>query len=154
MDLTIDNEISKSKAKSKEIDNFTKELQNALTKDNSRINSLYNEFLKEIPLASKYKNKLSDIIKDGLDTLSYEFDFIYFDYDKNQKSYFMDSYSEGNISRCNLTKKDLEGVHFEKGTFWDIIDNDSMIEDVDTIDALKLEVEEALEKLEFEKEKR
>ena len=66
----------------------------------------------------------------------------------------MDSYSEGNISRCNLTKKDLEGVHFEKGTFWDIIDNDSMIEDVDTIDALKLEVEEALEKLEFEKEKR
>lgn len=154
MDLTIDNEISKSKAKSKEIDNFTKELQNALTKDNSRINSLYNEFLKEIPLASKYKNKLSDIIKDSLDTLSYEFDFIYFDYDKNQKSYFMDSYSEGNISRSNLTKKDLEGVHFEKGTFWDIIDNDSMIEDVDTIDALKLEVEEALEKLEFEKEKR
>ena len=32
MDLTIDNEISKSKAKSKEIDDFTKELQNALTK--------------------------------------------------------------------------------------------------------------------------
>ncbi len=83
MDLTIDNEISKSK----EIDDFTKELQNALTKDNSRISSLYNEF-----------------------------DFIYFDYDKNQKSYFMDSYSEGNISRCNLTKKNLEGVHFEKGT--------------------------------------
>lgn len=152
MDLTIDNEISKSKANSKEIDDFTKELQNALTKDNSRINSLYNEFLDKIPLATKYENKLSDIIKDTLDALSYEFDFLYFDYDKNQKSYFIDGYSEGNIGRYNMTKKDLEGNHFKRGTFWDIHDNNHIIEDVDLKDALKLEVEDTLEKLEFEKE--
>ena len=117
MDLTINNEINKNTQTNNEIEDFMKQLQNTLTKDNSRINNLYNEILQEIPLASRYEHRLSDIIKECMDTLSYEYDFLYFDYDKNEKSYFIDGYSEGNITRNKMSDKDLEGTNFQKGTF-------------------------------------
>ena len=69
MDLTINNEISKNTQNNNEIEDFMKQLQNTLTKDNSRINNFYNEILQEIPLASKFEHQLSDIIKECLDMM-------------------------------------------------------------------------------------
>lgn len=154
MNLEINDEISKNISTNNEIKDFMKQLQNILTKDNSRINNLYNEILQEIPLASRYEHQLSDIIKEGLNTLSYEYDFLYFDYDKNEKSYFIDGYSEGNIIRNKMSDKDLEGTNFEKGTFWEIYDEDHVVEADELKDYLKINIESKLETLEFENEKK
>lgn len=154
MDLAINNEISKNTLNNNEIEDFMKQLQNTLTKDNSRINNLYNEILQEIPLASKYEHQLGNIIKECMDTLSYEYDFLYFDYDKNEKSYFIDGYSEGNITRNKMSDKDLEGTDFEKGTFWEIYDQNHVVEADELKDYLKINVESELETLEFENEKK
>lgn len=154
MDLTINNEISKNHTTDNKVEDFMKELQNSLTKDNTRINNLYNEILQENPLASKYENQLSDTIKDCMDTLSYEYDFLYFDYDKNEKSYFIDGYSEGNITRNKMSDKDLEGTNFEKGSFWEIYDENHVVEADELKDYLKINVESKLETLEFESKKK
>ena len=154
MDLTINNEISKNHSTDNKVEGFMKELQNSLTKDSNRINNLYNEILQENPLASKYENQLSDIIKDCMDTLSYEYDFLYFDYDKNEKSYFIDGYSEGNITRNKMSDKDLKGTNFEKGSFWEIYDENHVVEADELKDYLKINVESKLETLEFESKKK
>lgn len=154
MDLTINNEISKNYSTDNKVEDFMKELQNSLTKDSVRINNLYNEIMQENPLASKYKNQLSDIIKDCMDTLSYEYDFLYFDYDKNEKSYFIDGYSEGNITRNKMSNKDLKETNFEKGSFWEIYDENHVVEANELKDYLKINVESELETLEFENKKK
>lgn len=154
IDLHIDNEINQNNETKDEIGEFVKQLQNTLTKDNSRINNIYNEILQEIPLASKFEHQLSDIIKECMDTLSYEYDFLYFDYDKNEKSYFIDGYSEGNITRNKMSDKDLEGTNFQKGTFWEIYDANHVVEANELKDYLKINVESELETLEFENEKK
>ncbi len=154
MDLTINNEISKNHSTDNKVEDFMKELQNSLTKDNTRINNLYNEILQENPLASKYENQLSDIIKDCMDTLSYEYDFLYFDYDKNEKSYFIDGYSEGNITKNKMSNEDLKGTNFEKGSFWEIYDENHVVEANELKDYLKINVESELETLEFENKKK
>ncbi len=154
MDLTINNEISKNHSTDNKVEDFMKELQNSLTKDNTRINNLYNEILQENPLASKYENQLSDIIKDCMDTLSYEYDFLYFDYDKNEKSYFIDGYSEGNITKNKMSNEDLKGTNFEKGSFWEIYDENHVVEANELKDYLKINVESELETLEFDNKKK
>ena len=53
MDLAINNEISKNTSNNNEIEDFMKQLQNTLTKDNSRINNIYNSYEK-----ASNKNKL------------------------------------------------------------------------------------------------
>lgn len=154
MDLTINNEISKNNIVGNEVKNFMKELENSLTKDTTRINDLYNEILQENPLASKYESQLSDIIKDCMDTLSYEYDFLYFDYDKNKKSYFLDYYSEGDIIKDELSKEDLEGTNFKNGTFWKIYDKENVIEADYLKDNIKINVESELKMLDSKNKKK
>ena len=107
IDLDIDNEIYQNNETKDEIGEFVKELKNSLTKENFTT-TLNMEILSEMTLATKYKEQLDDIVNKCMEELSYEYDFLYFDYDKNEKSYFIDGYSEGNITRNKMSDKDLE----------------------------------------------
>ena len=152
MDLILNNEVSKNNIQKNETIDFAKELHNSLEKD-SRISNLCNEILNEIPLASKYSTQLGDIIKECMDNLSYEYDFLYFDYDSKEKSYFLDYYTEGNITRINMSSEDLKDTHFENGSFWKIYDNENVAEADYFKDNIKINVEYELEMLENKNKK-
>lgn len=53
-----------------------------------------------------------------------------------------------------MSDKDLEGTDFEKGTFWEIYDQNHVVEADELKDYLKINVESELETLEFENEKK
>lgn len=128
MDLTLNNEICKDKTICTEVDSFIKELQNSLNLENNRTPQLYNDIIKDNLLISNNLNKINSIINKAMEELSYEDDFLYFDYDKNEKTYYLDYYSEGNITRIKMTPKDLKYTHFKKGTFWEKYDEDNLVE--------------------------
>lgn len=155
MDLNLNNEIdiNKSNKTNKEVQNFMNELQNSLIKDYTRTNELYNEILKEIPLAAKYKDNLNEIIAECMDNLSYECNFIYFDYDKKEKVHFLDGYSDGNINRVKMYPKDIKDLNLKNGTFWEMHGNDQIIEAEDLKDNIKINVEYELEMLDFKMKK-
>ena len=153
IDLDIDNEIYQNNETKDEIGEFVKELKNSLTKENFTT-TLNMEILSEMTLATKYKEQLDDIVNKCMEELSYEYDFLYFDYDKNEKSYFIDGYSEGNITRNKMSDKDLEGTNFEKGTFWEIYDENHVVEADELKDYLKINIESELETLDLENEKK
>ena len=94
MELTLNNEINKNTNENLEVKNFMKELQNALEKRNNTTPTLTTEFLNEISLAKKYKDKLNDIIVNNMKNLSYEYDFLYFDYDKDKTKYYFDDVTQ------------------------------------------------------------
>ena len=155
MELTLENEINNNDlTNDNEIESFMKELQNTLEIGDSRTSSLYKEILTEIPLASKYKEKLNDLISESMDNLSYDYDFIYFDYDAKAKTYFLDGYSEGNITRINMSPEDLKGTHFENGTFWERYDNEHVIEADYFKDNIKINVEAELESMDLKSKKK
>lgn len=83
IDLGIDNEINQNNETKDEIGEFIKELQNSLTKEEFTT-TLNMEILNEITLATKYKEQLDDIVNKYMEELSYEYDFLYFDYDKKE----------------------------------------------------------------------
>jgi len=128
MDLTLNNEIFKDKTICTEVDSFIKELQNSLNMENNRTPRLYNDIIKCNSLISNNLNKINDIINKAMEELSYEDDFLYFDYDKNEKTYYLDYYSEGNITRIKMTPEDLKDTHFKEGTFWEKYDEDNLVE--------------------------
>lgn len=147
MELTLNNEINKNTIQNLEVENFMKELQNALEKGNNTTPTLTTEFLNEISLAKKYKDKLGDIIVDNMKNLSYEYDFLYFDYDRDKSKYYFDLYSEGEIEREYLSKKDAKDMESREGTFWKIWDENHVLEEVGLKDNVKLNTEYDLENL-------
>lgn len=151
MDLSLDNKVNTNTLKENEIEDFMQELQNSLTND--KTNNLYNEILKEMPLASKYESQLCEIIKDSMEELSYEYDFLYFDYDKNKKNYYFDLYSEGEITREYLSKDDAKDIELKKGTFWHIWDENNILESEDLKENIKIRTESELDSLEWENKK-
>ena len=42
----------------------------------------------EIPLASKYKDKIENLVNKYMTELSYDRQFFYFDYDKNEDKFY------------------------------------------------------------------
>lgn len=109
IDLGIDNEINQNNETKDEIGEFIKELQNSLTKEEFTT-TLNMEILNEITLATKYKEQLDDIVNKYMEELSYEYDFLYFDYDKKEKSYYFDLYLDGERTREYLSKDDAKGM--------------------------------------------
>ena len=99
-----------------EISSFIKELENALknnhlenTQEKNIMNKgLYDEVLKEIELAPKYKSKLNGIIKECMKNESYENEFWYIDYDKTKNTYSMDYYIDGQVTKTPLTSQEVK----------------------------------------------
>lgn len=147
MDLTLNNEINKNTNQNREVESFMKELQNTLEKEKSQTPTLTTEFLNEIGLANKYKDKLNDIIVDNMKDLSYEYDFLYFDYDRDKNKYYFDLYSEGEIEREYLSKQDAEDMKSKEGTFWKVWDKDHVLEEEGLKDNIKFNTEYDLEDL-------
>ena len=150
MDLTLDNNLKTNITNDKEVANFIKELENSLNK-NVYKTTLNTEILNEISLASKYKDILDDIVINYMKELSYENDFLYFDYDKNKESYYFDYYLQGETERAYVSKDYIKGMENKKGTIWEFIDDDKIVESEDLKDNIKINVEGELDLLDFKK---
>lgn len=151
MNLTLENEIGKNNTKNNEVENFIQELQNTLEKDNANVSNFYNEIYQELPLASKFKEQLADIILGCMKDMSYEKDFYYFDYDRQKKEYYLEYYCDGEIERFPLTEKEVKNSVFEVGTFWRPF-GDGMAREADYMgEGIKSNVEYELDMLDFNK---
>ena len=151
MNLTLENEIGKNNTKNNEVENFIQELQNTLEKDNANVYNFYNEIYQELPLASKFKEQLADIILGCMKDMSYEKDFYYFDYDRQKKEYYLEYYCDGEIERFPLTEKEVKNSVFEVGTFWRPF-GDGMAREADYMgEGIKSNVEYELDMLDFNK---
>lgn len=148
IDLGIDNEINQNNETKDEIGEFVKELQNSLTKEEFTT-TLNMEILNEITLATKYKEQLDDIVNKYMEELSYEYDFLYFDYDKKEESYYFDLYLDGKRTREYLSKDDAKGMESKNGTLWHIWDEDSIFESEDLKDNIKINVECEIDMLDW-----
>ena len=107
------------------------------------------EILNEITLATKYKEQLDDIVNKYMEELSYEYDFLYFDYDKKEESYYFDLYLDGERTREYLSKDDAKGMEYKNGTLWHIWDEDSIFESEDLKDNIKINVECEIDMLDW-----
>lgn len=148
IDLDIDNEINQNNKTKDEIGEFVKELQNSLTKENFTT-TLNMEILSEMTLATKYKEQLDEIVNKCMEELSYEYNFIYFDYDKKEESYYFDLYFEGEKTREYLSKDDVKGMESKNGAIWKIWDEDSILESEGLKDNIKINVEYEIDKLDW-----
>ena len=148
IDLGIDNKINQNNETKDEIGELVKELQNSLTKEEFTT-TLNMEILNEITLATKYKEQLDDIINKYMEELSYEYDFLYFDYDKKEESYYFDLYLDGERTREYLSKDDAKGMESKNGTLWRIWDEDSIFESEDLKDNIKINVECEIDMLDW-----
>lgn len=148
IDLGIDNEINQNNETKDEIGEFIKELQNSLTKEKFTT-TLNMEILNEITLATKCKEQLDDIVNKYMEELSYEYDFLYFDYDKKEESYYFDLYLDGERTREYLSKDDAKGMESKNGTLWRIWDEDSIFESEDLKDNIKINVECEIDMLDW-----
>ena len=148
IDLGIDNEINQNNETKDEIGEFVKELQNSLTKEEFTT-TLNMEILNEITLATKYKEQLDDIVNKYMEELSYEYDFLYFDYDKKEENYYFDLYLDGERTREYLSKDDAKGMESKNGTLWRIWDEDSIFESEDLKDNIKINVECEIDMLDW-----
>ena len=146
MDLTRDTKLKNYNKSNYEIDLFMKELSSALKpKQELEINNtLYNEILKDVELAPKYKNKLQTIINKCLKNMSYEREFYYFDFDTKKQKYFLDYYSDGAKTRLDLTDEGLKEFKKSKITFYEPVDEDKIVESDTLKDWMKCEVDMAL----------
>ena len=144
MDLSLNNEIKNTKKDSIEITEFLNELSSTLeNKQELKVNSnFFNEILKDVELASKYRNKLQSVINKCLKAMSYERDFYYFDFDKNTKKYKMSYYNDGNKEDVELTNEEIKKYKNYGITFYEPIDDNGGIVESDSLkDWMKCEVD-------------
>lgn len=152
MDILLNNEINtRTKGESNSISEFINELQKALDnpKNEMTINKdFYNEIYNELELATKYKDKLEDIIKDSMLEYLYDTEFLYVNYDEKSDKYYVDYY-DGDITRINVTKKELKDANHKIGSFYVPILDGDFLEEVDYVkDSIKDNVKSKLEDLE------
>lgn len=152
MDILLNNEINtRTKGESNSISEFMNELQKALDnpKNEMTINEdFYNEIYNELELATKYKDKLEDIIKYSMLEYSYDTEFLYVNYDEKSDKYYVDYY-DGDITRINVTKKELQDANHKIGSFYVPILDGDFLEEVDYVKAsIKNNVKSKLEDLE------
>jgi hypothetical protein len=154
MELSINNEITNKKEDGVEINDFINELTSTLEKK-KEINTnsnLYNEILEDVELAPKYQDRIQSIINKCLKDMSYERDFLYFDYDRRRKEYCLKYYWNGDNTICDkLTKEDI-GRFKKKGiTFYEPVDDKDTIGESDSLkDWIKCEVQSKLLDLDME----
>lgn len=157
MDILLNNEIN---TRTKEIDNgindFINELRNSLENPKSKISidrNFYDEIYNELELAPKYKNRLEDIIKDSMLEYSYDTEFLYVNYDEKDNKYYIDYY-DGDITRINVTQKELQEANHKVGAFYVPILDGEYLEEVDYVkDSIKESVKYKLEDLEENNER-
>ena len=152
MDILLNNEINTStKGESNSISEFMNELQKALDNPKNEITineDFYNEIYNELELATKYKDKLEDIIKDSMLEYSYDTEFLYVNYDEKSDKYYVDYY-DGDITRINVTKKELQDANHKIGSFYVPILDGDFLEEVDYVKtSIKNNVKSKLEDLE------
>lgn len=151
MDILLNQEIN---LRTKDIDNniseFMKELQNSLDNPTNKVTvdkSLYNEIYNDLELAPKYKNQLEGIIKESMLEYSYDTEFLYVNYDEKSNKYYVDYY-DGDVTKINVTKKELQDAKHKVGSFYVPLDED-FLEEVDYVkDSIKESVKYKLEQLE------
>lgn len=151
MDILLNQEINtRTKDKDNSINEFMKELQNSLDNPKNKITvdrSLYNEIYNDLELAPKYKNQLEEIIKDCMLEYSYDTEFLYVNYDEKSNKYYVDYY-DGDVTKINVTKKELQDANYKVGAFYVPLDED-FLEEVDYVkDSIKESVKYKLEQLE------
>lgn len=156
MDILLNNEIN---TRTKEVDNgindFINELRNSLENPKSKISidkNFYDEIYNELELAPKYKNRLEDIIKNSMLEYSYDTEFLYVNYEKDNK-YYIDYY-DGDVTRINVTQKELQEANYKVGAFYVPILDGEYLEEVDYVkDSIKESVKYKLEDLEENNER-
>ena len=151
MDILLNQEINtRTKDKDNSINEFMKELQNSLDNPKNKITvdrRLYNEIYNYLELAPKYKNQLEEIIKDSMLEYSYDTEFLYVNYDEKSNKYYVDYY-DGDVTKINVTKKELQDANHKVGAFYVPLDED-FLEEVDYVkDYIKESVKYKLEQLE------
>ena len=151
MDILLNKEINtRTKDKDNSINEFMKELQNSLDNPKNKITvdrRLYNEIYNDLELAPKYKNQLEEIIKDSMLEYSYDTEFLYVNYDEKSNKYYVDYY-DGDVTKINVTKKELQDANHKVGEFYVPLDED-FLEEVDYVkDSIKESVKYKLEQLE------
>lgn len=151
MDILLNQEINtRTKDKDNSINEFMKELQNSLDNPKNKITvdrRLYNEIYNDLELAPKYKNQLEEIIKDSMLEYSYDTEFLYVTYDEKSNKYYVDYY-DGDVTKINVTKKELQDANHKVGAFYVPLDED-FLEEVDYVkDSIKESVKYKLEQLE------
>ena len=151
MDILLNQEINtRTKDKDNSINEFMKELQNSLDNPKNKITvdrSLYNEIYNDLELAPKYKNQLEEIIKDSMLEYSYDTEFLYVNYDEKSNKYYVDYY-DGDVTKINVTKKELQDANHKVGAFYVPLDED-FLEEVDYVkDSIKESVKYKLKQLE------
>ena len=154
MNLTIDNKLESKSVINNEVDSFIKELGKSLEKNQDFQSTIESEVLRDIPLATKYKNQIEDIINKYFEEMSYEQDFFYFDYDKKENKYYLDYYSEGKIERIEIPEQEIEESKLEKGWFYAWYDNEQIVEANYMKEGIKSDIETELEDIDFNKKKR
>lgn len=157
MDRLLNNEIN---ARTKEVDNsindFINELRNSLENPKSKISidrNFYDEIYNELELAPKYQNRLEKIIKDCMLEYSYDTEFLHVNYDEKDNKYYIDYY-DGDITRINVTQKELQEANHKVGAFYVPILDGEYLEEVDYVkDSIKESVKYKLEDLEENSER-
>ena len=156
MELDLNNNINNKRQENKEITDFINELSSTLERKQELVtyNNLYNEILKDVELALKYKNRLSGVISKCLENLSYERDFFYFDYDKRRNEYCLKYYWNGGNTICDkLNEEDIKEFKRSGYTFFEPFDENGTIRESDTLkDWMKCEVKSALLDFEIKKQ--
>ena len=153
MNLTIDNKLESKSGINNEVDSFIKELDKSLEKNQDFQSTIESEVLRDIPLATKYKNQIEDVIKKYFEEMSYEQDFFYFDYDKKENKYYLDYYSEGKIERIEIPEQEIEESKLEKGWFYAWYDNEQIVEANSIKEGIKSNIETELDIMNFNEKK-
>ena len=154
MNLTIDNKLESKSVINNEVDSFIKELGKSLEKNQDFQSTIESEVLRDIPLATKYKNQIEDVINKCFEDMSYEKDFFYFDYDKKENKYYLDYYSEGKIERIEIPEQEIEESKLEKGWFYAWYDNEQIVEANSIKEGIKSNIETELDIMNFNEKKR
>lgn len=157
MDILLNNEIN---TRTNEVDNsindFINELRNSLENPKSKISidrNFYDEIYNELELAPKYQNRLEEIIKDCMLEYSYDTEFLHVNYDEKDNKYYIDYY-DGDITRINVTQKELQEANHKVGAFYVPILDGEYLEEVDYVkDSIKESVKYKLEDLEENSER-
>jgi len=157
--VELEKETKKTKTKSKntkakEINKSKDELDNTLEKDTPFDTVITNKIYNENPLAVKYKDQLEEIIAECFENMSYEKDFYYFDYDKENDVYYLDEYSKGEITRTEYTKKEFEKSVYTLGSFWRPYGDTKVVEAEYMGEGIEIDVNSELDFLDWKNNKK
>jgi len=149
LDLTVDNRLINKTTTNEKVNSFIKELSEALERKENNIFSttICNEIYNDIPLANTYKNQIENLVDNYMIKMSYERDFLYYDYDSQKGSYYFDFYSNGEKQQIDIPEDEVEIMGSKTGTFWEIYDEEKIVGADYIKDNIKINVESELQTL-------